>query len=164
MAFEFSIMKESFFPEFIDPSKLSSCQCIIIDGDDHSGKSPLAHKIANALGAKVISLDEYLPGDGRPYCDQIDYESLQNDISSSAQKVVIEGVCMLKVLAKINVHYDYHIFTKRIMFGKSAYEEYLDERTPLPKSKMARDIVQYYREFKPFDKCQEIQNLCIDKD
>ena len=156
-------MKESFFPEFIDTSKLSSCQRIIIDGDDHSGKSPLARKIATELRAKVISLDEYLCEDGRPYCDQIDYESLQRDISASVQKVVIEGVCMLKILAKINVSYDYHIFTKRIMFDKSAYDEYLDERIPLPKSKLARDIVQYYREFKPFDKCHEIQTLQMDK-
>jgi len=164
MGFKFSMMKESFFPEFFDASKLSSCQRIIIDGDDHSGKSPLACKIANALGAKVISLDEYLCKPGCPYCDQIDYESLQNDILSSAQKIVIEGVCVLKVLAKINAQFDYHIFMKRILFGKPAYEEYLGELIPLPKSRMARDIVQYYREYKPFDRCHETQNLCIDND
>ena len=136
-------VKESFYPETIDTSKLSCCQCIIIDGDDHSGKSPLARKVATALGAKVISLDKYLPGDGRPYCDQIDYLSLLNDILSSDQQVIIEGLCVLKVLAKINVRHDYHIFTKRIMFDKCAYDEYLDERIPLPKSRIARDIVQY---------------------
>jgi hypothetical protein len=155
-------VKESFYPEIIDTSKLSSCKCIIIDGDDHSGKSPLARKIATALNSKVISLDEYLLEDGRPYCDQIDYQSLQNDIASSSQNVVIEGLCVLKVLAKINVRHDCHIFTKRIMFDKPAYDEYLDERIPLPKSKTAKDIVQYYREFRPFDKCNETQTLFID--
>ncbi len=157
-------MKYSFFPEFIDTSKLSSYQRIIIDGDDHSGKSPLARKIASALNAKVISLDEYLREPGRPYCDQIDYEALHSDILSSVQKVVIEGVCMLKVLAKINVRYDYHIFTKRIMFGKVAYDEYLDGLTPLPNRQMTKDIINYYREFVPFERCNETQNLCIDKD
>ncbi len=155
-------VKQAYFPESIDTSKLSSYKRIIIDGDDGSGKTPLARKIAHTLGATVISLDEYLHEDGRPYCDQIKYESLQRDIFSSAKTVVIEGVCMLKILAKINVSYDHHIFTRRFVCGKSAYEEYLDERIPLPKSKLARDIVQYYREFKPFDKCNESQTLCID--
>jgi uridine kinase len=158
------IVKQCYFPELIDTSKLSSCQRIIIDGDDGSGKTPLAHKIAHTLGAKVISLDEYLHEDGRPYCDQIKFETLQRDIFSSDKTVIIEGVCMLKILAKISVSYDHHIFTRRFVCGKSAYEEYLDERIPLPKSKLARDIVQYYREFKPFDKCNEIQMLYIDVD
>ena len=155
-------MKESFFPESIDTSKLSSCQRIIIDGDDGSGKTPPARKIANALEARVVSLDEFLPGDGRPYCDQIDYESLKKDILSGDKKIVIEGLCMLKVLSKLNVDYDYHILTRRVMFGKPAYDEYLDQGIPLPKSKTARDIVLYYREFKPFDKCNETQTLYID--
>jgi hypothetical protein len=166
-AFEFSMMKavkESFYPETIDTSKLSSCQCIIIDGDDHSGKSSLARKIANSLGGKVISLDDYLCEPGRPYCDQIDYESLRSDILSSAGKLIIEGVCMLKVLTKINVCFDFHIFTKRVVFGESAYEKYLLERTPLPKYGMASDIVPYYREFKPFDKCHATQTLYIEID
>jgi len=155
-------VNETFFPESIDTAKLNMCQRIIIDGDDGSGKTPLAHKIADAVGAKVISLDEYLSGDGRPYWEQIDYESLKNDILSGGKKVVIEGICALKVLGKISVGHDHHIFTKRAMFGKPAYDEYLDERIPLPKSKTARDVVLYYREFKPFDRCNETQTLYID--
>jgi hypothetical protein len=155
-------LKEWFHPETIDTSKLAACQCIVIDGDDGSGKTPLARKIAGALGAKLISLDQYLSEDGRPYCDQIKHDSLKNDIMLGGQKVVIEGVCALKVLAKIGVGYDHHIFTKRVMFGKPAYDEYLDERIPLPKSKTARDIVLYYRELKPFDRCDETQTRYID--
>ncbi len=78
-------------------------------------------------------------------------------------QVVIEGVCMLKVLAKIDVSYNYHIFVRRIMFGRWCYEEYMDEQIPLPNSILARDIVQYYREYKPFDRCHETQELCIKK-
>ena len=154
-------LKETIYPETIDTSKLSSCHLIVIDGDDGSGKTPLAHKIADALGAKVISLDNYLHEDGRPYCDQIKYDSLKNDVLSSSQKVVIEGVCALKILAKINVDHDYHIFTKCVVCGNRDYDDYLDERRPWNR-KLARDIILYYREFKPFDSCNETQTRLID--
>jgi hypothetical protein len=156
------LIKESFFPEAIDTVKLSNYPCIIIDGDNHAGKSPLGRKIASALGAKLISLDDYLKTPGRPYCEHIDYDSLGKDMLTNTKHVVIEGVCILKVLSQIKARHDYHIFSKRIVFGTWYYEEYLSQRTPLPKNALERDIVEYYREFKPFNKCDETHTLFME--
>ena len=141
----------------IDYSRLpSACSCIIIDGDPGSGKTTLAGKIANDLGFKVTSFDDakYLPGDGGPYLEQLNYEALRIDILASAPKIIIEGVCALKVLAKINVRHDYHIFIERDDGSIGwPFGQYLDPNAKPPHDKFWQEIVQYYREYKPFDAC-----------
>ena len=150
----------------MDCSKLTAaCSRIIVDGDPGAGKTTLAGKIANDLAYKVISFDDYLPGDfegePKPYVDQIGYDALQKEILASEEKIVIEGVLALKVLAKLNVRQDYHIFMKRYdgdigwVFG-----QYLGERSRPPRDKFWQEIVEYYKELKPFDIC----NLLLSRD
>ena len=93
--------------------------------------------------------------------EQLDYEALRNDILASDSKIVIEGVCALKVLAKIKVRYDYHVFIKRYngAFGWE-FERFLGEKAEPPKDKFWQEIVQYYRKYKPFDMC----DLCLTRD
>lgn len=97
----------------------------------------MAKQIAEVLEADVISLDDYLLGNGKPYWDQIDYESLLSKIKASGPRLVIEGVCALKILAKIKVRHDYLVFAKLVngSFGWE-YSFYLGERSKLPKSKL----------------------------
>jgi hypothetical protein len=130
---------------------------IIIDGDPGAGKTTLAKKMAIELGAKVISFDDYLPTvlDGeRSYFEKLDYGALKNDILANASKTIVEGVLAVKVLDKIGVRCDYHIFIKAYN-GFIGWDigQYLEERAKLPKSKLAREVVQYYKEYKPFVKC-----------
>jgi hypothetical protein len=141
----------------VDYSKLPAAWSrIIVDGDPGAGKTTLAKEMATKLGARLISLDDdkYLPGDGRPYLEQLDFKALQGDILKSGPKVIIEGVLALKVLDRIALQHDYHIFMKRLdgclgwRFG-----EYSDERVKPPKDPFWREIVQYYKEWKPFDRC-----------
>jgi len=77
--------------------------------------------------------------------------------------VVIEGVCVLKVIGKMGVQFDYHIFTKLVnddnTFNQWDYEEYLNEEVPLPSRGLRRHIAAYYREFRPFEHC----NLVIER-
>ena len=72
--------------------------------------------MAGALQAKVISFNDYLPEDledKRPYSEKLNYETLKNDILQIGPKVIVEGVLALKVLDKIGLRHDYHIFIKR---------------------------------------------------
>jgi len=102
----------------------------------------------------VISLDDYLRGNQKPYAEQLDYEALRTDIVARSTKVVIEGVCALKVLAVINVRPDYHIFIKRLNgIAGWEYADHLQGKSKPPKSKLTREVLQYYREFKPFEVC-----------
>ena len=139
----------------IDYSKLPvQWSHIIIDGDQGAGKSSLANEMAEVLGANVISLDDFLPGNHAVYWEQIQYESLHSKISSSGPKVIIEGVCILKILAQIHVPYDYHVFIElRNGFSGWEYGYYLSETAKQPKSKLTQNIIRYYKEFKPFEIC-----------
>jgi hypothetical protein len=124
-----------------------------VDGDPGSGKTTLANKMAAAFEAKVVSLDDYLVGDrGIPYCNQINSPSLRGEILASGPKLIIEGVCVLKILAEISVHHDYHIFIKRYdgCIGWT-FGQYLMEKAKPPRDRLWREIVQYYKDYKPFD-------------
>jgi hypothetical protein len=139
----------------IDYSKLpTQWSHIIIDGDQGSGKTTLAKEIAQVSGASIISLDDYLLENGAVYWEQIKYDSLHSAILASGPKVIIEGVCALKILEHIKVSRDYHIFIKLINgFAGWEYSYYLNEKAKPPKSKLMQDIVEYYKEFKPFEVC-----------
>ncbi|HSY20032.1 MAG TPA: hypothetical protein VK815_16930 [Candidatus Acidoferrales bacterium] len=138
--------------EFLDYTKLASCSRIIIDGDPGAGKTKLAKKLAKDLGVKIISLDDFLFENGAPYCAQIKYEALQKVISENP-RIIIEGVCALKILSKIDLRFDCHIFIQ-LFNGALGWEmgDYVqDLNRKEPNSKLAKEIVKYYREFKPFE-------------
>lgn len=140
-----------------DYSKLPAAwSCILIDGDNGAGKTTLGKQMAKDLGAKLISFDDYLPGDCTAYLQQLNFEALRRDIVSGKSKVIVEGVCGLKVLARISVRPDYHIFIKRLS-GIIGWENgaYLGKYAKPPRSEFTREIVGYYKEFAPFDKCNE---------
>ena len=88
----------------------SNWSCMIIDGDLGAGKTSLAKEIARDLKADVVSLDDHLSGDREKcYWDRIDSEALRKEIFPSRPKVIIEGVCALKILAAINARHDFHM-------------------------------------------------------
>ncbi len=152
----------SFDPAQIDFSHLRSRRRIAIDGDPGSGKTTLAKKLESGLGAKAFSLDDYLYEDGRPYLAQIKYEGLARDIAVSGEApVVVEGVCLLKALAKICFHYDYLIFAMFFIHGRREFDDYSDPRIRLPKSSLQREIVEYYRECRPEKVCDLARCLSV---
>jgi adenylate kinase family enzyme len=143
-----------------DCSKLpQTWSCIVIDGDPGAGKTTLAKEMAGVLRAKVISFDDYLPEDledKRPYSEKLNYVTLRRDILQAGPKVVVEGVLALKILDKIGVRYDYHIFIKRFdgSFGWR-FAEYLEENAKAPIDEFWQEIIQYYKERNPFDICNK---------
>ncbi len=106
--FPFSFEKEPF-----DYLRHATCRRIVIDGDPGAGKTTLAQIMARQLNASVISFDDYMPGDGGVYTEQIDCARLKFEILAAQDKtVIIEGVCMLQIMSKIDLEHDYHIFLK----------------------------------------------------
>ncbi len=52
--------------------------------------------ISNAVGAKVISLDDRLLQNGGIYWEQIDYGKLKSELVGAGEKIIIEGVCFFE--------------------------------------------------------------------
>lgn len=156
-------MKVSFEPQQIDLDQLKGYRRILIDGDPGSGKSTLAKKMSEGLDGKVISLDDYLLQDGRPYIEQLRCHDLKQDILATANPIVIvEGVCALQVLKIIKVAHDFHIWLKLEMQGRWEMGEYLSPGVKPPKSKLSREVVEYYRKFRPHEVCNLAGTLSIE--
>jgi len=115
--------------------------------------------MAEALQAKIISFDDYLPedlDDKRPYAEKLNYEKLRRDTLLAGPKIIVEGVLALKILDKIGVRHDYHIFIKRFDgFLGWRFGEYLENDVKPPKDKFWQEIVRYYEERKPFNICDQ---------
>ena len=141
-----------------DYSKLPpSWWCIVIDGDPGAGKTTLATEMASELDARRVSFDDYLPdvlGDQRPYFEKLNYKALRGEILASDARIIVEGVLALRVLKQIGVQHDFHIFIKCVK-DSLGWEMglYLDEKAKPFRSKFRQEIIQYYREYKPFDVC-----------
>ena len=127
---------------------------ILIDGDPGAGKTTLAKEISKATGAKHISFDDYLRGNRENYLQQLRYQKLQQDILEGTGKIIMDGVCALAVVAKIEVKYDFHIFIKGLNgFVGWDFEQYLNPKVKLPRSRLTAEVVMYYRQYKPYQIC-----------
>ena len=82
-----------------------------IDGKDGTGKSTLATALGKILGLPVINLDEYLLKDQRKYVDAIQYDRLRLTLET-LPGCIVEGVCLLAVLAKMKIAPHEHIYIK----------------------------------------------------
>ena len=93
-----------------------SFRLVTIDGIDGAGKSPTASWLAGALGFQWIELDKFL-NEGKPgYVDYIRYADLRQrifDARSQSTPVIVEGVCVLEVLDRIEEKPDLTIYIKR---------------------------------------------------
>jgi adenylate kinase family enzyme len=108
-------------------------QLISVDGFSGSGKSFLSKKIAENNNYKYIDIDkDYLtPNDGL-FINFVKYEKLKADISkfvSDGKRVVIDGICILKVLDRIGFKPDIKVYVKRIHSQQWRDGKYLNYST-----------------------------------
>jgi hypothetical protein len=98
-------------------SKISGVEHAVvgIDGAMSIGKSPMARQLGQAIGAEVVELDVFHSHDGAPYVEKIDTDRLRRTLTralESGPPVVIEGVCLLDVLRRINIDPTVLVFIK----------------------------------------------------
>jgi hypothetical protein len=70
-------------------------------------------RVAKPLGLPVVSTDDFLVGDGR-YIDGLRLDDLREAIERHPLQVVVEGCCVLEVLARVGMRPDLHIYVRRI--------------------------------------------------
>ena len=99
-----------------------------IDGAIGAGKSCLAHAIGSRFGETVISLDKYVTSGKGRYRTSIRYQSLRQDLErykGQERVLVVEGVCLLEILDRVDVSPDVVVYVKRV--SRNGY--WLDEET-----------------------------------
>lgn len=90
-----------------------------IDGFMGSGKTKLAFALAESLNGIRVSLDAYIDRDAESenYAAKIMRHYLVSDLrklQTAFQFVIVEGICLLEVLAAISLTPDSHVYVKRI--------------------------------------------------
>lgn len=94
-----------------------------IDGVDGSGKSTLALSLSKELGWPHIDLDNYLDKNLGQYVNHIYYDTVQGRLDDAKEPIIIEGVCLLAILKKLQRSPDMLIYIKRV----SDYGSWRDE-------------------------------------
>lgn len=123
-------------PLVLDLAYFRCCRVIGIDGDNGTGKSTLAREINAALGGTIVSVDDFLLGNGQPYLSQVDFARLSTTLDGAAAPIIIEGVLLQDVLHRLGVSADYIVYAQcehegLTMHGASAeIEEYNRRRSP----------------------------------
>lgn len=123
-------------PAVMDLASFRCCRVIGIDGDNGAGKSSLAREINDALGGTIVSVDDFLLGNGQPYLSQVDFARLSTTLDAAAVPIIIEGVLLQDVFHRLGVSADYIVFARceyegLTMYGNSVeIGEYYGRRSP----------------------------------
>jgi len=151
--------------------RTTNARRIAIDGADGSGKSTLAEELAATLGIPALHLDDFLTAHQGEYVAHLNLQALQGALSGSAY--LLEGICILQVLAQVKAQPDALVYVKRVSHGRWVDAEDLDPSLPieqhlanlrkesLPLAKamglsaelgLAEEVIRYHAEYHPHRK------------
>lgn len=100
-----------------------------IDGTDGAGKSHLARAVAEDLAIPHLNLDDFVQKEQGGFVQFIKYDELRAKATEPA--FVVEGVCLLEVLARAEITIDALVYVKRYHLGYWSDERELDLDEPL---------------------------------
>ena len=90
---------------------------------DGSGKSTLASSLSKELGCPRVNIDDHIDKNFGKYVNHVNYDGLQRQIDKAKRPIIIEGVCLLAVLERLQLSLDTLIYVKRV----SDYGSWRDE-------------------------------------
>lgn len=143
-----------------------------IDGTNGAGKSTMASKLSKILGLKHLNLDDFLIKESGGYLDYLEYDKIKQSMLET-KCFVVEGVCLLNVLEKIETSIDCLIYVKRLRHGLwddeqeceiteeiedfiSSEKEHMRQfKQPEDVSEslgLSEEIIRYHYKFKPHKK------------
>ena len=113
---------------------------IAIDGMCGSGKSTLAREISQLLGATHIELDNYLNKNLPGFVEHIEYDEVGQAVGNSSKQqkaIIVEGVCVLEILKRLEYKPDVLIYVKRL--GQDGSWD--DEIINFPPDQTAEEVI-----------------------
>lgn len=109
--------------EIITILRIPGLRLIGIDGMDGCGKSTLASSLSKELGCPHVNIDDHIDKNLGQYVNHVHYDGLQRQLDEAKWPIIIEGVCLLAVLEKMQLSLDTLIYVKRV----SNYGSWRDE-------------------------------------
>ena len=149
-------------------SPLETKSIISIDGVDGVGKTTLSTKIAKELRLSNIELDDFVQENQGGFIDYIDYDRLLDRIISN-KPVVVEGICILQILNRIQIKPGMSVYIKVVdKYGfcngqikyfphdKTADEVINDRKSKGYSVGYEEDLIRYHYSFIPHEKSDYI--------
>jgi hypothetical protein len=142
-----------------------------VDGMNGVGKS---RRVAKRLGLPVLSLDDFLIGNGS-FIDGIEYDRLLKAVRQLDRPGVVEGCCLLAALGRVGQSLDLHVYARRVSEAGYWYDADVGEGEDLeqvlkrereiakwakaPRKGLAFELIHYHAEFKPLQNAGLILDL-----
>jgi hypothetical protein len=129
--------------EIINLLKEAKFRLVGIDGELGAGKTMFSDRIASALNISVIHVDEYLHAGRGKYFEAINFEALNVTVNSIKKPAIIEGVCLLYILKRLDTTVDFLVFLHRSPKSNAKYKS---------NSQVAQEVNNYIINTHAFDK------------
>lgn len=142
-----------------------------IDGSYGIGKSTLAYCLACYLRVPVVSIDQFIFRDGRPYVERIrpEFKELCDHYVATRRTFFIEGVCLLAVLKQIGLSIDILIYVRKLnSLGEwceselynaaESVTDWTNRISDLP-DVLEKQVAQYHLQYMPFNKAHFVYSV-----
>jgi len=106
--FETNGLRGQSFVQIARRIRQTDASLIAIDGLPGAGKSTLAASLSALLTIRAVHLDDYLVHGSVGFTDYLRYEDLQRALLQ--RPVILEGVCMLDVLDRLELRPDQFVY------------------------------------------------------
>jgi hypothetical protein len=97
--------------------------CIGIDGMLGAGKTCLVGKLYPLLGAKVISLDDYVDKQRGTYVPHIRCQEVRTTVEAAISPILIEGTCLRAVSERCGITIHIHVYVRRLSANSLIWHE-----------------------------------------
>ena len=109
--------------EIVTLLRIPGLRLIGIDGTDGSGKSTLASSLSKELDCSHVNIDDHIAKNPGQYFSHVHCDGLQRQLDETKGPIIIEGVCLLAVLERLQRSLDKLIYVKRVSDYGSWYDE-----------------------------------------
>jgi hypothetical protein len=148
-------------------------QLIAIDGCDGAGKTYLSQEIFDRMSCEVLKLDNFLDRDKGAYIKNIQFGKIKNFIERQRKTVVIEGVCLFRILEELKLSADCFVYVKKVnergewldadeCLIDVSPEDRINKIEQLVKSSfpnfqglsnLKKEIIKYHYQYRPYSNC-----------
>ena len=135
----------------------SDWRLITVDGWQGSGKTRLGVEMSTSTPAWALDLDAFIADRSGPFVESLELPSLGAAIAAAERRVILFGVCIEAVLARLQLTPNRRIYAKRMHLGEWANEgealgdeiEEMIRQTGLRPGPLAFEVRAYHRQWQP---------------